>query len=83
MEDISISVVSVDLLVTIVLVFLYVGTDMYVYLRIKGLKDRIKAIKREYKQLATKVEELYTINSIKEDIKELPPNEENKEADSK
>lgn len=83
MEDISISVVSVDLLVTITLILLYVGTDMYVYLRIKGLKERIKAIKKEYKQLATKVEELFTINSIKEDIKELPPNEENKEVDSK
>ena len=50
MEDTTINVVSVDLLVTIILVFLYVGTDMYVYLRIKGLKERIKAIKREYKQ---------------------------------
>lgn len=83
MENTTINIVSVDLLVTITLVFLYLGTDMYVYLRIKGLKDRIKAIKKEYKQLATKVEELSTINFIKEDIEELLPNEENKEVDSK
>ena len=83
MENTTINIVSVDLLVTITLVFLYLGTDMYVYLRIKGLKDRIKAIKKEYKQLATKVEELSINNFIKEDIEELLPNEENKEVDSK